>query len=298
MRIISAKRAIIATFLLMAATTSQAQLSRFMVAAGGGGTNGGEKSSRMAGLGFDPMAMMGFNYTYAYRIFPSRSTSIGIKTGLNIGWGRPTLTASELTDFSFGEDYKGNDLEYTTTATDVKYQQNDVTFDIPVMLALQTNCFYCNVGAKMIFPIWNRYTQTMSDATIAAYSPSEEKRYVNDPTTGVVSEAQMNLSGKESVSPMYISFAIEFGWAFEIMDGHHIGVEIFADALMTGVGGNNDSSHSVIEVGQGVPAGQQAEVMVNTLPNCYDYKFQYPKFGLKLTYCFDMEHQRRPVIRK
>jgi len=281
------RKFLLALVMLAAASSAVAQVSRFMVVAGGGGTNGGEKSDRMSAFGLDPMAMTGFNYTFTYHVY--KGISLGVKSGLNAAWLRPTFTG-DLTDIFENTDYEGNKLRYTTVANGVKYQQNAVTFDIPLMLAVQTNCFYFNVGAKFIIPVWNRYTQTIGEANIYAYSPTLDKTFTNDPTTGVISEEQMNISGHENVHPLYISFGIEFGWAFEIKDHHHIGVEIFADALMDGVGGNVTNNHTVVEVSPISQQGVNPDVTVNTLPSCYYYQFQYPKLGVKLTYCFDMEH--------
>jgi len=297
------RKIIITLVLVLAASSLMAQYSsRLLVGAGGGIGFVGKKpeninkknnpyDNKLGGMG-----SIGFNYVFT-RDFTA--FGIGFKTGVDLLYSGPRLKARSLTDLSVEQGIGGREYQYTINTYDVNYSQQALNLDIPVMFAFKSDMIYFNIGVKFLLPLWNRYTQTISECNISAYSPNEAKTYINEPLTGVLSDAQKSLSDRETVAPAYVAFSMEFGLVWGLKNGHHVGFEIFADPVSWGIGASTPSDPlSVVEVDPATVAGTVATVRVNTLPNCYGFTNSYANMGVRFVYCFDIEHKAKNVAPK
>jgi len=285
------RRYIIITLLLITATSMlQAQLSSRFMAGIGGGLAGMGRNDKIVKNDLGGSGVAKFNYTFTYDM---TVIGLGVTTGLNVTYFYGRLKMDDHSDDFVRFDYRGQQLNYTVTTSSVRYAQNAVHFEIPVMFAFKSEHAYFNIGAKFYFPLWNNYKQTISGVSIQAHSPSLDKTFIDDPSTGVFPDELSVISGREDVDPVHVGFSMELGSVWEIRNGHSLGVELYVDAISVGLCDNLYTGNNVVSVGNITKAGEQPAVTAYSLPKCYGFQSDFGKTGIRLVYSFDMQHKRK-----
>jgi len=289
------KKLIIIVLLLSATTLLYSQAKSRLYGGMGGGLYLNSSLKALLGSDGGGTGVASFAYFIGHN---HTAFSVGAKSGLNISYNRILHRVSPYTDSYTVADHAGATWNYSTTANDVRYLANSLTFDIPVMFAMQYDHIYFDFGAKFLFPIWNDYSQSFASTEIKAESP-DKQIYINDPKTGIVPADQYSLSGNESLCPMYIGFTFDFGSVFRVTDNHRLGFELFLDIITFGIGGNSDPmNRKLIDVGQIPASGESPVVTVNPLCTCTNFHNVDFKTGIKLVYCFDIDHEKREAVKE
>lgn len=232
--------------------------------------------------------------SFAYAIGQDHTFyTIGVRTGFNVNYNRILHRLSSGTDSYTALERSGAAWSYTTTASNIRYVSNAITFDIPLTLTWYFDHIYFDVGARFVFPIWSGYKQSFDSPEIKAESP-DHQTFVNDPRTGVVSSDQYSLRGTEKTSAMQIGFTFAFGSVFRVVNSHRLGFELFLDVIPFRIGGDTSlKNRHLIDVSQVSSTGEPPLVTVNPLWQCHDFHKIELKTGVKLVYCFDIEHPKK-----
>jgi len=272
--------------MLVAALGLQAQTTSRIMLGLGGGLSTGTGNGKMDNICY-PMGT--FNFGYAIYGRPTDQFKIGLRTGLNATYSKLGLS-HKINETFTNTDYYGHKLDYTVTGL-AKYQHTQINLELPVMLAMEANGLIINLGTKLIAPIWNKYTQTITDPVVSAYYGDYGVTVVNDPATGVLSNEQCNMSGKSKLPAIMFSLSAELGYSWKLNDRHRLGFDLFVDYVPWSVGASKDNAHKVVEIGDLVNDQFQpkAPVTVNTVVTTNNYLMQYVNAGVKIVWAFDIE---------
>lgn len=285
------KKIFLALALLSVLTLNAQTTSRIMIGVGGG------LSTNRAKGNFDNLCngMGTFNFGYYILGAVSKDAKIGLRTGLGATYG--TLANSARLDQQFTNvDYYGYHMDYTVTSKSCSFKQSQLNLDVPVMLSIHARGLYVNLGAKLVIPVWNKYTQTISDPQISATYREIGVTVVNDVVTGKLTDAQMNMSGKAAMPSLMIGLGAEIGHVWQLGNSNSsLGFDLFVDYCPWNIGGAKDNAKSVVEVAPIVNDCEQpqAAVAVNPLNGCNGFIYRPLNFGIKLVYTFDIEHTGR-----
>lgn len=283
----------VCVLMLLSALSLQAQTSRIML-----GLGGGLSLSLADGRGDNICGPMGtFNFGYSILGNVDEDCMVGLRTGVNATYSR-FGDARKMSESFTNVDYYGHQMEYSVTSSSVRLMMNQVDLEVPVMLSLCANGLYINLGAKFKFPVWNRYRQTIEDPHVSVFYPEYGVTVDNDIVTGLLSDEQVNASGRAAMPVMKIGVGAEIGHVWQIKESKSsLGFDLFFDFTPFGVGGikKGEEGKSVVEIAPIENDCEQpmAEVTVNPLTECNGYKFKTLNFGVKLVYTFDAEHKKK-----
>lgn len=278
--------------MLLSVLSLQAQTSRIMIGLGGGLATSCAKGSVENNCG--SMGTFNFGYSIMGNV-GSDSVQLGLRTGLNasyLKYGDEIRLDERFTNV----DYYGHQMDYTITGSRVSFVQQQINVELPVMFAIRAKGVNFNIGAKFMLPVMKRYTQSIENPQISVFYPEYGVTVTNDITTGLVPDAQKNMSGTVTMPTMFIGLSAELGYTWQLRGSRNsLGFDVFFDYVPWGIGGGSaDTGHSLVEVSPMVNDREQpmAEVKVNPLNCCNGYKHQFMTFGAKLVYTFDVEHNK------
>lgn len=282
---------IVSVLMLLSVLSLQAQTSRIMI-----GLGGGFSTSQSVGNFENIFGPMGtFNFGYSIMGNVGDGAQLGLRTGLGATYSK-FGDAMKLDERFTNVDYYGHRMDYTITGSRVSFVQQQINVELPVMFAIRAKGVNFNIGAKFMLPVMKRYTQSIENPQISVFYPEYGVTVTNDITTGLVSDAQKNMSGTVTMPTMFIGLSAELGYTWQLRGSRNsLGFDVFFDYVPWGIGGGSaDTGHSLVEVSPMVNDREQpmAEVKVNPLNCCNGYKYQFLTFGAKLVYTFDVEHNK------
>lgn len=284
------KKVLMTIVLIASSVAVQAQTSRMMFGLGGGVSMNVAKGDFVAKV--SPMAT--FNFGYAILDSVGENASMGFRTGLNATYSRIGLAVNIVETFT-NTDYYGSPMEYTVNCSGVNYMQQHISFEVPIMLAINAEGAYVNLGAKLLMPTWNKYEQRIGDAEISVYYRDLGVTIVNDPSTGMLTADQTKMSGVAALPRLYIGLSAEIGYLWNLSGNNKLGFDIFVDYIPWGFFGSTENNKQLVEVSPIVNDCEQpkASVNVNPLSVCNQFNMQCLNAGLKIVYSFDMNHAKK-----
>jgi len=273
--------------LLVATVAMQAQTSRLMFGLGGGISTNLSKGDFKNTV--CPMGTFNFGYTIMDSV--GSGVMLGMRTGLNASYLRMGLNANIAETFT-NIDYEGSPMDYTVKSDNVKYLQQQINLVFPVMFSVNAKGLYVNLGAKLMLPVWNKYEQTLENPTISVYYQDLGATILNDPSTGLITAEQTKMCGAVSIPRLFVGLSAEIGYAWQLSGENYLGFDLFVDYMPWSLGGSTDNNRQLIEVAPIVNDCEQpkANVTINPLTACNQFKYQYLNAGIKLVYLFDINH--------
>ena len=223
-----------------------------------------------------------FDYAF-YKSFDK--VDLGLKTGLDLGYQCSPYRAQFAQQYS-NVDYIGNQLDYTTSGV-VDIEQNKLYASVPLMFALRSNGFVCNLGVRLQMPFYQIGQQQLSNPLVQAYYPEYDVTVTNELITGIVADNQL-------FTPLeFPSILLEFHAAMEIGYEHEIRNTKSAIGVLAYF---NMGVWNSLPKATGSPIIQVAPIMdknnpvptvtVNNAYNALLTSYIPMQFGLKVYYAF------------
>lgn len=131
---------------------------------------------------------LAFDYAF-YKSFDK--VDLGLRTGLDLGYMYLPYHAEFAQQYS-NMDYLGNQVDYTTSGV-VDVVQNQLYASLPLMFALRTHGFVCNIGVRLQIPFYQTGKQQLSNPLILAYYPKYDVTVTNELITGIVTDEQLSM---------------------------------------------------------------------------------------------------------
>lgn len=131
---------------------------------------------------------LAFDYTF-YKSFDK--VDLGLRTGLDLGYMYLPYHAEFEQHYS-NVDYLNNQIDYTTSGL-LDITQNQLYASVPVMFALRTHGFVCNIGVRLQMPFYQTGKQQLSEPLIQAYYPKYDVTVTNELITGIVTDEQLSM---------------------------------------------------------------------------------------------------------
>ena len=131
---------------------------------------------------------LAFDYAF-YKSFDK--VDLGLRTGLDLGYMYLPYHAEFAQQYS-NMDYLGNQVDYTTSGV-VDVVQNQLYASLPLMFALRTHGFVCNIGVRLQMPFYQIGKQQLSNPLVQAYYPRYDVTVTNELITGIVTDEQLSM---------------------------------------------------------------------------------------------------------
>ena len=131
---------------------------------------------------------LAFDYAF-YKSFDK--VDLGLRTGLDLGYMYLPYHAEFEQHYS-NVDYLNNQIDYTTSGL-LDITQNQLYASVPVMFALRTHGFVCNIGVRLQMPFYQTGKQQLSEPLIQAYYPKYDVTVTNELITGIVTDEQLSM---------------------------------------------------------------------------------------------------------
>ena len=137
---------------------------------------------------FGASGALAFDYAF-YKSFDK--VDLGLRTGLDLGYMYLPYHAEFEQHYS-NVDYLNNQIDYTTSGL-LDITQNQLYASVPVMFALRTHGFVCNIGVRLQMPFYQTGKQQLSEPLIQAYYPKYDVTVTNELITGIVTDEQLSM---------------------------------------------------------------------------------------------------------
>ena len=225
--------------------------------------------------------------TVDYAFYKSlRKIDLGLRTGIDLGYQLAPYQAEFEHHFS-NQDYLGNQMDYTTSGTvDIVHQQ--LLASLPLMLALRSNGFVWNIGARVQAAVYQMGKQQLSNPTITAYYPAFGVSITNELITGLVAEEQLSSDIAFPSLGIECMAATEIGYEYAFRNSNAIGVMAY---LNVGVWGTRaeTTDKPIISIAPITDGNNPApEVSVNDAYHSLLNSYMPLQFGVKVYYAFNL----------
>lgn len=227
---------------------------------------------------------LAFDYAF-YKSFDK--VDLGLRTGLDLGYMYLPYYAEFAQQYS-NVDYLGNQMDYTTSGV-VDIAQNQLYASVPLMFALRSNGFVCNLGVRLQMPFYQIGKQQLSNPLVQAYYPKYDVTVTNELITGIVADNQLSTPLEFPSILLECHAAMEIGYEHEIKNKNSaIGVLAYFNmgvwnSLPKATGAPIIQVAPIIDKNNPVPT-----VTVNNAYNALLTSFIPMQFGLKVYYAFHL----------
>ena len=281
------RKTILGLTLLVAFALQAQTTSRITFGVGGGlsvGTSDGPFDNKVS-----PMGTFNFNYDILNTV--RRNLMVGFRTGVHASYAQLRMTNSLKESFP-NVDYYGHRLDYTVRG-DFEYKQKRINIEVPLMFTLDADRVLFSFGTKVIAPLWNKYTQTISDPVVSAYYGDYGVTVVNDVATGIITDEQCDMSGEADLPSVMFTISAQIGYTWRVGRSNIIGFDFFVDYVPFCIGKSDNGEDKLVDIAPIINDSFQptAPVTVNTMFTSNDYKFRYLNVGAKFIWAFDIEHR-------
>ena len=168
---------------------------------------------------------LAFDYAF-YKSFDK--VDLGLRTGLDLGYMYLPYHAEFAQQYS-NMDYLGNQVDYTTSGV-VDVVQNQLYASLPLMFALRTHGFVCNIGVRLQMPCYQTGKQQLSNPLILAYYPKYDVTVTNELITGIVTDEQLSMSLASSPVFLECYASAEIGYEHRLNAKGAIGCAAYVHA--------------------------------------------------------------------
>ena len=227
---------------------------------------------------------LAFDYAF-YKSFDK--VDLGLRTGLDLGYMYLPYYA-EFTQQYSNMDYLGNQVDYTTSGV-VDVVQNQLYASLPLMFALRTHGFVCNIGVRLQMPFYQTGQQQLSNPLVQAYYPKYDVMVTNELITGIVADNQLSTPLEFPSISLECHAAMEIGYEHEIRNTNSaMGVLAyfnmgFWNSLPEATGIPIIQVAPITDMNNPVPT-----VTVNNAYNALLTSYIPTQFGIKVYYAFHL----------
>ena len=179
-------------------------------------------------------------------------------------------------------------MDYTTSGV-VDIAQNQLYASVPLMFALRSNGFVCNLGVRLQMPFYQIGKQQLSNPLVQAYYPKYDVMVTNELITGIVADNQLSTPLEFPSILLECHAAMEIGYEHEIKNKNSaIGVLAYFNmgvwnSLPKATGAPIIQVAPIMDKNNPVPT-----VTVNNAYNALLTSFIPMQFGLKVYYAFHL----------
>ena len=227
---------------------------------------------------------LAFDYAF-YKSFDK--VDLCLRTGLDLGYMYLPYYAEFAQQYS-NVDYLGNQMDYTTSGV-VDIAQNQLYASVPLMFALRSNGFVCNLGVRLQMPFYQIGKQQLSNPLVQAYYPKYDVTVTNELITGIVADNQLSTPLEFPSILLECHAAMEIGYEHEIKNKNRaIGVLAYFNM---GVWNSlpKATSAPIIQVAPIMDKNNPVPtVTVNNAYNALLTSYIPMQFGLKVYYAFHL----------
>ena len=233
---------------------------------------------------FGASGALAFDYAF-YKSFDK--VDLGLRTGLDLGYMYLPYHAEFAQQYS-NVDYLGNQMDYTTSGV-VDISQNQLYASVPLMFALRSNGFVCNLGVRLQMPFYQIGKQQLSNPLVQAYYPKYDVTVTNELITGIVADNQLSTPLEFPSILLECHAAMEIGYEHEIKNKNSaIGVLAYFNmgvwnSLPKATGAPIIQVAPIMDKNNPVPT-----VTVNNAYNALLTSYIPMQFGLKVYYAFHL----------
>ena len=174
---------------------------------------------------FGASGALAFDYAF-YKSF--NEVDLGLRTGLDLGYMYLPYHAEFAQQYS-NMDYLGNQVDYTTSGV-VDVVQNQLYASLPLMFALRTHGFVCNIGVRLQMPCYQTGKQQLSNPLILAYYPKYDVTVTNELITGIVTDEQLSMPLASSPVFLECYASVEMGYEHRLNAKGAIGCAAYVHA--------------------------------------------------------------------
>jgi hypothetical protein len=227
---------------------------------------------------------LAFDYAF-YKSFDK--VDLGLRTGLDLGYLYSPYHAQFEHQYS-NVDYLSNQMDYTTSGV-VDIAQNQLYASVPLMFALRSNGFVCNLGLRLQMPFYQIGKQQLSNPLVQAYYPKYDVTVTNELITGIVADNQLSTPLEFPSILLECHAAMEIGYEHEIKNKNSaIGVLAYFNmgvwnSLPKATGAPIIQVAPIMDKNNPVPTGT-----VNNAYNALLTSYIPMQFGLKVYYAFHL----------
>ena len=275
-------------------TTINRQIDRFTIGLRGGVASLLHNPVAAANGKWKPGFDVLLDLQYAHYWQKGDKPSYGILTGLSAGYVRSGVTSDVA--YSIPSDGK---LSYDIN---VKAREYDgaVLLEVPLMFSMITNGgLFFNVGPRFQLPVFNHYTQKVTDANganIEALFVKEGVKVADEIVTGRVATTKGNL---KDMSMFNLLLGAELGYEWRLKNNNALGLGVYASYGLFSLY-NHTAAGQLVDVT--APTGSAVgQVDFNPITSVYTegngFKFgannglDFFDCGLKLNYSFNFVKQ-------
>ena len=173
--------------------------------------------------GFDVL----LDLQYAHYWQKGTAPSMGILTGLSIGYDRSIVTSKFDTVMPVTTDADGDQVQYTLSGN-AREVDGQVILEVPLMFSLVTNKgFFFNVGPRFQVPVYNHFKQTISDGNISLNNLTRGVTVSNEAVIGDLTYAEK--ASKPSMSKFNMLLSAELGYEWRLHNNNSVGLGVYAN---------------------------------------------------------------------
>lgn len=226
---------------------------------------------------------LAFDYAF-YKSFDK--VDLGLRTGLDLGYMYLPYYAEFAQQYS-NVDYLGNQMDYTTSGV-VKIAQHQLLATIPLMFALRSNGFVCNVGVRLQTAVYQTGKQHLSNPIVTAYYPAYNVAVTNELITGIVEDSHLSTPLDFPSISLECYAAMEIGYEHEIRNTNSaIGVLAYVNMgflnLLKATGAPIIQVAPITDMNNPAPT-----VTINNAYNALLTSYIPMQFGIKVYYAFHL----------
>ena len=226
---------------------------------------------------------LAFDYTF-YKSFDK--VDLGLRTGLDLGYMYLPYHAEFAQHYS-NVDYLNNQIDYTTSGL-LDITQNQLYASVPVMFALRTHGFVCNIGVRLQMPFYQTGKQQLSEPLIQAYYPKYDVTVTNELITGIVTDEQLSMPLASSPVFLECYASAEIGYEHRLNAKGAIGCAAYVHA---GVWNSLPKATNTPIIQVAPIMDSETPVPTVTVNDAYTSlltSYTPLQFGLKLYYAFTL----------
>lgn len=226
----------------------KSEIDRFSIGLRGGVASMLHQTTDAANGNWKPGFDVLLDLQYAHYWQQGTAPSMGILTGLSVGYDRSIVTSKYDTVMPITTDADGDQVQYTLSGN-AREVDGQVILEVPLMFSLVTNNgFFFNVGPRFQLPVYNHFKQTITDGNISLYNITKGVTVANEAVIGELTADQKTWKASEARSKFNILLSAELGYEWRLHNNNSVGLGVYANYGLTSLY-NNTASGQLFTVG-------------------------------------------------
>lgn len=240
---------------------------------------------------FGPSLGLQVNYTCLWSLGNYSPLSMGVATGLGLGWTQTGLSMDWHTQY-VNVDFAGHQLQYTMQGTATQ-KDRQVQAELPLLLAFKAAGFRLNVGPKVMYVFPRTYSLSLGEANSDLDFLDFGVHMSDDPIAGQLPADRMTQSGSTLTPALNLLLTAQVGYEFFINEQHAIGLQAYIDYGLWNSYSNQNPTNRFIDVAPITdPNTTTPQITIYDLNASFVTKVNYLSFGLRFYWNMSWEFNR------